>query len=143
MSAGGSVRGVVRGAGGEPLAGVKLTASHRSIGFVSTVSDAGGAYRFDGLPSSVVRIEAARGAQQTALHVEVKEGEAIERDISLPGKGSGSVSGRVSAGETALAGVRVAVMANLGRRPRGHDDHRRDGRRGGLSSIGVATGATT
>jgi Carboxypeptidase regulatory-like domain len=114
MSPGGGLRGVVRGVDGEPLAGVKLTANHRSIGYVSALSDAAGVYRFDQLPPSVVRVEARDGDQVTALFVTVKNGDVTERDISLPGRGSGEVRGRVTAGDRPLAATRVVVMSNLG-----------------------------
>jgi hypothetical protein len=114
MSAGGSIAGVVRRSDGTPLAGAKLTLSHRSIGFVNTLSDAEGRYRFDQIPPVVVRLEVQEAGRHTATNFQVNEGEMIEKDLTLFGTGSGELRGRITAGGMPLPGAQVLVACNRG-----------------------------
>ncbi|WP_437674540.1 MSCRAMM family protein [Sorangium sp. So ce131] len=114
MSTGGSIVGVVRGSDGKPLAGARLVASHRSIGFVNTVTDAQGHYRFEQLPPVVARLELLDTAQHTVVHVGVKEGQAVERNLALFPKGSGEIRGRITSGGKPLQGIQVQVACNQG-----------------------------
>ncbi|WP_437521824.1 carboxypeptidase-like regulatory domain-containing protein [Sorangium sp. So ce726] len=114
MSTGGSVVGMVRGSDGKPLAGARLVASHRSIGFVNTVTDAEGRYRFEQLPPVVVRLELVDPAQRNVTHVSVTEGREVERNLALFAKGSGEIRGRVTAGGKPLRGIQVQVACNQG-----------------------------
>ncbi|WP_437850374.1 carboxypeptidase regulatory-like domain-containing protein [Sorangium sp. So ce363] len=114
MSTGGSIVGVVRGNDGKPLAGAKLVASHRSIGFVNAVTDAEGRYRFEQLPPVVVRLELLDTAQRTVVHVGVKDGQAVERNLALFAKGSGEIRGRITSGGKPLRGIQLQVACNQG-----------------------------
>ncbi|WP_437946065.1 carboxypeptidase-like regulatory domain-containing protein [Sorangium sp. So ce296] len=114
MSTGGSIVGVVRGSDGKPLAGARLVASHRSIGFVNTVTDAEGRYRFEQLPPVVVRLELLDKAQRTVAHVGVKEGQDVEQNLALFAKGSGEIRGRITSGGKPVRGVQVQVACNQG-----------------------------
>ncbi|WP_437648967.1 carboxypeptidase regulatory-like domain-containing protein [Sorangium sp. So ce362] len=114
MSTGGSIVGVVRGSDGKPAAGVRLMASHRSIGFVNTVTDAEGRYRIEQLPPVSVRLELIDTAQRTVVHVGVKDGETVEQNLALLAKGSGEIRGRITSGGKQLRGLQVQVVCNQG-----------------------------
>ncbi|WP_437877662.1 MSCRAMM family protein [Sorangium sp. So ce513] len=114
MSAGGSVVGAVRGRDGEPLAGARLVASHRSIGFVNTVTDAEGRYRFEQLPPVVVRLEVVDAARAAVAHVHVKEGRAVEQDLALVAEGSGEIRGRITSGGKPLRGLKIELASSQG-----------------------------
>lgn len=114
MSDGGSIAGVVRGDDGAPLPNVRLMVMHKSIGFVNTLSDAGGRFRFDQIPPAVVRLEVQQGGQHLARMVSVKDEAVTEQDITLVGKGQGEIRGRVTAGGRALAGAQVMISSNYG-----------------------------
>ncbi|WP_437734200.1 MSCRAMM family protein [Sorangium sp. So ce1335] len=114
MSPGGSVVGVARGADGAPLAGVRLTLLHRPIGFVNTMSDAEGRYRFDQLPAGPIRVMAQYGERMRLIDTEVQEGKETEQDVSLPPGGTGEIRGRVTAGGRPLPGVRLTLATPVG-----------------------------
>ncbi|WP_437586045.1 carboxypeptidase regulatory-like domain-containing protein [Sorangium sp. So ce1000] len=114
MSTGGSIVGVVRESDGKPLAGVRLVASHRSIGFVNAVTDAEGRYRFEQLPPVVLRLELVDKVQRAVAYVGVKEGQEVEQNIALLTKGSGEIRGRITSGGKPLRGIRVQVACNQG-----------------------------
>jgi Carboxypeptidase regulatory-like domain len=114
MGQGGGVQGTVRDAEGKALSGARLTLSHRSVGFVNTVTDAEGRYHFDQIPPAMVRLEVQHGSRQTALMVGVKEGETVDQDVALFGKGAGEIHGRVTAAGRPLPGMQVMVAANHG-----------------------------
>jgi len=114
MSDGGGISGVVHLPDGAPLAGVRLSVSQRSLGFVSAVSDAEGRFRFDRLPPGVVRLEAQHEGKQAIMFMPVKDGEILERDVTLFGGGAGEVTGRVTAGGKPLGGARVMAVTNHG-----------------------------
>ncbi|WP_437689513.1 carboxypeptidase regulatory-like domain-containing protein [Sorangium sp. So ce176] len=109
MSRGGSIAGVARGADGAPLAGVRLTLLQRRIGFVNTMSDAEGRYRFDQIPSGPIRMTAQHGERTRLVDLEVEEGKETEQDVSLPPGGTSEIRGRVTAGGQPLPGVRLTL----------------------------------
>lgn len=114
MTLGGGVTGVVKGGDGKPLAGARLILSHRSVGFVNTVSDAEGRYRFDQIPANVVRIEAQHQGQHTVVFATVKEGALVEQNISLFARGTGRLRGRITAAKRPLAGAQLLIASNHG-----------------------------
>ncbi|AUX22574.1 hypothetical protein SOCEGT47_030780 [Sorangium cellulosum] len=116
MSPGGSLRGVARRDDGSPIPHAKLTLLSRSVGFVSVMADAEGRYQIDDLPAERVRLELREGTRAAMVSVNVKEGEVVSRDISLFGEGTGEISGRVTAGDRPLAGVRLLIATNRGRK---------------------------
>lgn len=114
MSSGGGIAGVVRGGDGTPLPGARVMVTHRSIGYVNTVSDAEGRYRFDQLPATPVRLEVQVSGQHTVDSVEVKDGEVVDKNISLFGGGMGEIRGRITAGGKPLRGVQLLIAMNHG-----------------------------
>ncbi|WP_437941782.1 MSCRAMM family protein [Sorangium sp. So ce341] len=116
MSPGGSIRGVARRDDGSPIPHAKLTLLSRSVGFVNVVADAEGRYRIDDLPAGSVRLELRDGSRATMVSVNVKEGKAVKRDISIFGAGTGEIHGRVTAGDKPLAGIRLLIATNRGRK---------------------------
>ena len=114
MTLGGSITGVVNGGDGKPLAGAKLILSHRSVGFVNTLSDAEGRFRFEQIPAAIVRIEAQHRGQHTIVFSTVKEGANVEQNISLFAKGTGTLRGRISAAGKPIAGAQLLIAANHG-----------------------------
>lgn len=115
MTAGGGLDGVVRDAAGKPVPGVKLTLSHRSIGFVNTTSDAEGGYHFDRLPAGGMRLQAMRGGQHTTTFIAIPEGERIQRDVLFSSGGTGEIRGRVTSGDRPLAGMALVVITSEGK----------------------------
>ncbi|WP_437665047.1 carboxypeptidase regulatory-like domain-containing protein [Sorangium sp. So ce1182] len=122
MSSGGSIRGVARRDDGTPISDARLTVLARSIGFVSVTTDAEGRFLVDDLPAGMTRIELREGSRATMVSVSLKEGETVNRDISLFGKGTGEVRGRVTAGNKPLAGIQLIIATNRGRQ-RGFERH--------------------
>ncbi|WP_437971275.1 carboxypeptidase-like regulatory domain-containing protein [Sorangium sp. So ce260] len=116
MSPGGSIHGVARREDGSPIPHAKITLLERSVGFVNVVADEVGRYHIDDLPAGRVRVELRDGSRATMVSVNVKEGRAVERDISLFGEGTGELRGRVTAGDKPLAGIRLLVATNRGRK---------------------------
>jgi hypothetical protein len=114
MSSGGGIAGVVRRGDGTPLPGARVMVTHRSIGYVNTVADAEGRYHFDQLPANPVRIEVQASGQHTVDTIAVKDGEVIQRDLSLFADGAGEIRGRVTAGGKPLRGVQLLVTMNHG-----------------------------
>jgi protocatechuate 3,4-dioxygenase beta subunit len=114
MSGGGGLEGTAKDAEGKPVEGAKITLSHRAIGFVNTVSDSQGRYRFDQLPPGGMRVQAMRGEQHTTTFVEIPEGERVQKDIVFRAAGDGSIVGRVTAGPTPLAGMAVQLLTPEG-----------------------------
>ncbi|WP_437728366.1 carboxypeptidase regulatory-like domain-containing protein [Sorangium sp. So ce861] len=117
MSPGGSIRGVARRDDGSPIPNAKITLLARSVGFVNVMADEEGRYRIDDLPAGMVRVELRDGSRATMVSVNVKEGKVVKRDISLFGEGTGELRGRVTAGDKPLAGIRLLVTTNRGRKP--------------------------
>ncbi|WP_437603218.1 MSCRAMM family protein [Sorangium sp. So ce590] len=117
MSPGGSIRGVARREDGSPIPHAKLTLLARSVGFVSVLADEEGRYRIGDLPAGRVRVELREGSRATMVSVNVTEGKTVKRDISLFGEGTGELRGRVTAGDKPLAGIRLLIAANRGRKP--------------------------
>jgi len=115
LSEGGSITGTARGGDGTPLWGAKITVLHRSIGFINTVSDSAGRFRFTRLPAGGVWMELAQGGQRTQRTVRVKDGQETHQDIQLFASGTGELRGRVLAGSRPLPGVRVLVTSFHGR----------------------------
>ncbi|WP_437484967.1 carboxypeptidase-like regulatory domain-containing protein [Sorangium sp. So ce1014] len=113
MSPGGSLSGVVRGADGEPRAGVWLSLLHRAIGFVSTVSDAEGRFHFDQIPAGAIRLLAQLDGRSKLINFSISEGKEMKQDITLPPEGTGELRGRVTAGGKPLQGVRVELATLL------------------------------
>lgn len=114
MTLGGSITGIVNGGDGKPIAFAKLVLSHRSVGFVNTLSDAEGRFRFEQIPEAVVRIEAQHRGQHTVVFSTVKEGSQVEQNISLFAKGTGQLHGRISAAGRPLPGAQLLVASNHG-----------------------------
>jgi hypothetical protein len=112
MSGGGSIEGVARGGDGRPLPHARLTASHRSIGFVATRSDEQGRFRFDRLPPGKVRMELHHEGQRTLAIGTVKEGETTRKDITLFAQGRGEIRGRITASGRPLPYARLLVASN-------------------------------
>src|SRR5262249_27482460 len=110
---GGTVSGVARRADGAPLASAQLTLAQRSIGLVSTATDAEGRFRFDGIPSGSVQIELSHEGRRVRRIANVEDGKNVEMDIALPDEGTGQLRGRVTAGGRPLAGVRLTIMASV------------------------------
>src|SRR5262249_26567693 len=98
----------------KPLAGARLTATHRSIGFVNAQSDAEGRYRLDQIPAGTIRVEADHEGRRTWTFVTVKDAEVAKRDIALFDKGKGELRGRVTAGGKPLQGAQIMVASNHG-----------------------------
>ncbi|KYG04740.1 hypothetical protein BE21_44970 [Sorangium cellulosum] len=117
MAPGGSIRGVARREDGSPIPHAKITLLARSVGFVNVMADEEGSYRIDDLPAGMVRVELRDGSRATMVSVNVKEGKVVKRDISLLGEGTGEIRGRVTAGDKPLAGIRLLVTTNRGRKP--------------------------
>lgn len=115
MTAGGGLEGVVRDAASQPVAGARLTLSHRSIGFVNTTSDAEGRYRFDRLPAGGMRLQAMRSGQHTTTFVAIPEGERVEQDVAFSSGGTGEIRGRVTSGDRPLAGMALTVITSVGK----------------------------
>ncbi|MDI1449499.1 carboxypeptidase-like regulatory domain-containing protein [Polyangium sp. 6x1] len=115
MSAGGSITGVARKGDGSPLPGARLTLMQRAIGYVNTVADEDGEFRFDSIPPGNTLLELVYGHQRTSTAVRVQEGNVTERDITIHPTGKGEIRGRVTAGGTPLAGVKILVATNRGR----------------------------
>lgn len=122
MSPGGSISGVARRDDGTPIPGGRLTLLARAIGFVSATTDAEGRFHVDDLPAGMTRVELREGSRATMVSVNLKEGEAVNRDISLFGEGTGELRGRVTAGDKPLAGIQLMIASNRGR-PRGFERH--------------------
>jgi len=114
MTAGGGLTGVVTGGDGKPVGGARLTLTHRSVGFVNTLSDDDGHYRFDKLPPGGMRIEAQRGTQRALAMVTITDGETAIRDLPFPAEGTGEVRGQVTAGGKPLSGMQLLLAANDG-----------------------------
>jgi protocatechuate 3,4-dioxygenase beta subunit len=114
MIPGVTLSGAVRGTDGQGVPGVKLTLQHRSIGFVNTLTDKDGNYRFEKLPPGGMRMEAQRGDQRAMLMVAIPEGQDVQRDILFPTNGNGEIKGRVTTSGTPLPGMQVMVVANSG-----------------------------
>ena len=115
MSKGGSIRGIARKPDNSPLAGARVTVTERSVGFINVITDAKGAFKFDDLPPTLVRLELEHEGRRALQFVMVKEGDTVEHDLVLFGSGEGEIRGRVTAGQTPLAGLRVMVASNHGR----------------------------
>jgi hypothetical protein len=115
MSPGGSVDGVARRADGKPIPNARVTITERAVGIVNAQSDAEGRYRFDDLPAGVFRIQLDHAGQSALKFVQVREGETAHLDLTLFAEGSGSLEGKVSAGEKPLVGARLLVASNHGR----------------------------
>ncbi len=114
MTLGGRITGIVNGGDGKPLPFARLVLSHRSVGFVNTLSDAEGRFRFEQIPEAVVRIEAQHRGQHTVVFSTVKEGSQVEQNISLFAKGTGQLRGRISAAGRPLPGAQLLVASNHG-----------------------------
>lgn len=114
MTLGGGIRGTVKGIDGKPVAGARLVLSHRSVGFVNTVSDADGRFRFDQIPAAVVRVEAQHQGQHTVVFSTVKEGAMTEQSIALLPRGTGHLRGRITASGRPLAGAQLLIASNHG-----------------------------
>lgn len=112
MSSGGGLKGVVLGSDGKPVAGAKVTLSHRAIGFVNTTSDARGGYHFDKLPPGGMRIAAAHGKQNAMALVTINDGEIAEKEMHFTEGGTGIIQGRVTAGDTPLKGMQLLVVTS-------------------------------
>jgi hypothetical protein len=115
MSKGGSIRGFARKPDNSPLAGARVTVTERSVGFINVITDTKGAFKFDDLPPTLVRLELEHEGRRALQFVMVKEGDTVEHDLVLFGSGEGEIRGRVTAGQTPLAGLRVMVASNHGR----------------------------
>jgi hypothetical protein len=114
MTLGGSITGLVNGGDGKPLPFARLVLSHRSVGFVNTLSDAEGRFHFEQIPATVVRIEAQYQGQHTVVFTTVKEGSQVEQNLSLFAKGTGTLRGRITAGRKPLAGAQLLIASNHG-----------------------------
>lgn len=114
LSAGSTLEGSVLASSGAPVAGARVTLTGRALGFVSTVSDAEGRYRFQKLPAGPMRIEAARGAQRAVTIVAVPENGATEKDLPFPAEGTGEIRGRVTARGVPLPGMSLMVVTHQG-----------------------------
>lgn len=113
MSPGGSIAGVAREADGTPIAGARLTLMHRPIGFVNTVSDAEGRFRFEQVPPGPVRMMMQRADQVTVTGVMVEEDKETHQDMTLPPQGTGELRGRITAGGKPLPATRLMVATHL------------------------------
>ena len=114
MTAGNTLSGVVKTTEGKPIAGAKLTLSHRSTGFVDTVSAAEGRYQFEKLPPGGMRIEVQAGDQRTVALVMISDAQNTEQDITFPASGKGEIRGHVTAGGKPLPGLQLLLAANTG-----------------------------
>lgn len=114
MAAGSTLSGVVKTADGKPIAGAKLTLSHRSTGFVDTVSAEDGKYRFEKLPAGGMRVEAQADGERVMALVMIAEGQSAEQDITLPAAGTGEIRGKVTAGGKPLSGLQLLIASNNG-----------------------------
>ena len=123
MSAGSVLTGVVRASDGSVVAGARVTLAQRSIGFVNTLSDSEGRYRFDKLPAGGMRVEATRGTLSAAAVVTVPESGVVERDLPLPapGEGQGGSPGAYHRGRSASPGNANHGRGLPGGRGPGHD----------------------
>ncbi|WP_437819882.1 MSCRAMM family protein [Sorangium sp. So ce1078] len=122
MSPGGSLRGVARREDGSPIPHAKLTLLSRSVGFVNVMADAEGRFQIDDLPAERMRLELREGSRAAMVSVNLEEAKVVNRDISLFGEGTGEIRGRVTAGGKPLAGVRLLIATNHGRK-RGFERH--------------------
>lgn len=114
MSSGGGLEGTVTAADGKPIAGAKLTLMHRSMGFVNTLSDSEGHYRFDKLAPGGMRVEARRGTQRAVALVMITEGDVATRDLPFPAEGKGEIRGTITAAGQPLQGMQLLVAGNQG-----------------------------
>lgn len=115
MAQGGSVAGTARRSDGAPVGNARVSITQRAVGFVNTMSDAQGRFRFDQIPPGPARLELHHDGQRTLLLINVVDGEVTERDIALFDGGPGELKGRVTAGGKPLAGARLMVAANHGK----------------------------
>ncbi|MFO0590200.1 MAG: carboxypeptidase-like regulatory domain-containing protein [Polyangiaceae bacterium] len=114
MAQGSSLSGVVKTSDGKPVPHAKLTLSHRSTGFVDTMSDDQGRYRFDKLPSGGLRVEAQADGQRVMAMVMMNPGQAANQDMVLPPSGKGEIHGTVTAGGKPMSGVQLMIASNVG-----------------------------
>jgi hypothetical protein len=112
MSGGGSITGVARRGDGAPIAGAKLSLMSRSLGFVNTVSDKDGRYRFEDVPAGQVRIELSHQGHSTLSFVKITEGEVTQQDVTLFAEGKGEIRGRITASGKPIAGARLMIAAS-------------------------------
>jgi hypothetical protein len=110
MGTGGILSGVARRGDGTPLPGARLTFQHRGVGFVSTVSDAEGRYRFDRLPTGLGRLALVGEGQTVEKMVRATDGKEVRLDIALIPEGTGRVQGHITAGGKPLAGLRLVLV---------------------------------
>lgn len=112
MTGGGGITGVARGSDGGPIPGAKLTLMSRSLGFVNTVSDKDGRFRFEDVPAGSARLELAHRGHSTLSFVKVAEGEVTQQDVTLFAEGKGAIRGRITASGKPLAGARLMIAAS-------------------------------
>jgi hypothetical protein len=112
MTGGGSITGVARRGDGAPIPGAKLTLMSRPLGFVNTVSDKDGRFRFEDVPAGAVRLELAHKGHSTLSFVKVAEGEITQHDVTLFAEGKGEIRGRITASGKPLAGARLMIAAS-------------------------------
>ncbi|HET7464831.1 MAG TPA: carboxypeptidase regulatory-like domain-containing protein [Longimicrobium sp.] len=109
-AAGAALVGAVRGAGGEPAAGARVTVAWTGAapGSATAVADAQGVYRACGLPAGVplsVRVATADAAV-TVSEVRVAAGRPGRRDVTLPARRTASTpSGAATTGPSGVSGV--------------------------------------
>lgn len=115
MTDGAELTGIARASDGTPLPNAKLTLTQRALGFVSTMSDAEGRYRFESVPAGVVRVELTQGERWASVMMKLEAGSVMERDIVLEESGKGEISGKVMAGSRPLSGVKLLVATMRGR----------------------------
>lgn len=114
MEQGSSLTGVVKTSDGKPVPHAKLTLSHRSTGFVDTMSDEDGRYRFDKLPSGGLRVEAQAEGQRVMAMVMMNPGQTATQDMVFPAVGKGEIHGKVTAGGKPMSGVQLMIASNVG-----------------------------
>lgn len=114
MSEGATIAGIARAGNGLPLAGGRVTLTQRVTGFVNAITDADGRYRFESIPDGMARLELTHQGQSNSVLVRVEDGIDVERDIELAAQGTGELSGRITAGDKPIAGLRLLVAASSG-----------------------------
>jgi len=115
MGVGASLSGVARDREGNPIAGARLTLMQRTMGFVSTASDAEGRFRFEKLSPGRTRFELSHDGLAIQRFVILEDGKENKMDMVLPAEGTGQLRGRVTAGGKPFAGAQLTVASNLGR----------------------------
>jgi len=107
---GGTLVGAVRGAGGEPAAGARVTVawSGATAGTATAVADAQGVYRACGVPVDVpLAVRAATAdAAISVSEVRVAAGRPGRQDVTLPAPHTASApSGAAAAGPSGISGT--------------------------------------